>query len=267
MPDINFSNIKAVGIDLDGVVYFGNNPAHGAVRTIEAIHNMGLKVFFITNNSIKTRTEIVKKLSNIGIKSTLDEIFSSGYATAVLLNRLNCKSKINVCVIGTNGLKEELSQVELNLVEDAPCDFLVVGYDREFTYKKISIALDVLLSGAKFIACNRVPNFPVEKGHLLPGCGAMVAAIEAASGRKPDYIVGKPNTFLLKLIAQKNGFKAGEILILGDVPESDIVMANRFGSPSVLVNKMDFPNLIGDKKPTLSVNSLADILRLLQVKL
>ncbi|GAG84766.1 unnamed protein product, partial [marine sediment metagenome] len=111
------------------------------------------------------------------------------------------------------------------------------GYDCKFTYKKISIGLDALLNRAKFIACNRVANFPGEKGNLLPGCGPMVAAIASASGKKPDFVIGKPNTFMLELITQDNRFRPKELLMIGDAPENDIIMVNHFGSPSVLVTQ------------------------------
>jgi ribonucleotide monophosphatase NagD (HAD superfamily) len=94
-------------------------------------------------------------------------------------------------------------------VSDAnqPCEFLVVGLDIEFTYPKISASLDALMGGATFIACNRDKRFPIEGNRFLPGCGAMVAAIEAAWGKKPDYEVGKPDTTFLEIIAAETSCK------------------------------------------------------------
>ena len=89
--------------------------------------------------------------------------------------------------------------------------------------------------GAKFIACNRDKSFPVEGGKSMPACNAMVAAIESTTGKPPDYVIGKPETFMLDLIAKRNKYLPQEILIIGDSPETDIAMANRFGSPSILI--------------------------------
>ena len=115
----------------------------------------------------------------------------------------------------------------------------------------------MLLAGAKFVACNRDRTFPVERG-VMPACGSMVASIESAWGRKPDYEVGKPNTFFLEMITRETKLAASQILVVGDTMESDIAMAINFGSPSVLISG----SLIGMNNglfPDLRISSLADL--------
>jgi HAD superfamily hydrolase (TIGR01450 family) len=260
---IGLDKIKAVGIDLDGVVYLGNKLAPGAAGAIEAIRRMGLRALFVTNNSVKSRAQIAAKLEKLGVKAPVSEIFTSGYAAAGLLKRLNKKARI--LALGAVGLKNELRKSGLNLTEKPACDFLLVGLDLEFSYAKISLGLEALKKGAKFIACNRDADFPVENNRILPGCNAMVGAIEAASGKKPDYIAGKPNTFMLDLISRALKIRPEEILIIGDMPQSDILMANRFGCPSILISRRrPAAGLAGRLKPKLTAESLsaaAEILR------
>ena len=138
-----------------------------------------------------------------------------------------------------------------------------MGFDRAFNYNTISEALDVLLCGAKFIACNRDAQFPIENNRFLPGCGAMVGSIEAVIGKKPDREVGKPRPFMLKLVASRMKLDPEEILVVGDSLDSDIAMADRFGSPSLLVGP---PESLGPRNlrrkqvsPTYRLTSLAAI--------
>lgn len=231
---LKLAEIKAVGFDLDGVVCFGNRLAAGAKKVIYGLRNFGYKVFFITNNSSKTREEISIKLKDLGIKAEAEDIFTSGYACALFLSKF--KKKVKISILGSMGLKKMFLQLGLDLVVEPKCDFLVVGYDAKFNYEKICFGLRAIDNGAKFIACNLDRNFPGNNGEVFPGCGAMIVAIAVASGRNPDFSIGKPNTYMLELAAKQFNLRPKEIIFIGDSLETDISMANKFGSLSVLVN-------------------------------
>jgi len=256
---------KAIGFDLDGVLYFGNQLAQDACETVSFLRSKGLRVLFITNNSARTRTEIAEKITRMGIQASFQDVFSSAYAAAVFLRGI-VQEGATILVIGSDGLKKELRDLNMDLVMRPPCDFIVVGYDVTFDYERLCVALDAILGGAKFLACNRVANYPVENGRLMPGCGAMVAAIESASQKKPDFLVGKPNTLLLEMACSKHGLKPNEILMVGDELESDIIMANHFGSPSAfLLNNSAKGNLhpaSPELRPTVILNGLKDLVAL-----
>jgi HAD superfamily hydrolase (TIGR01450 family) len=256
-----FPRVKAVALDLDGVVYFGTRPAEGAAKAIGAIRDLGLEVFFVTNNSAKTRAEIATKLQRVAIPARKDDVLSSGYAAATLIRGLLADGRHRVCVIGAAGLRSEIAEVAAGSSTDPPYDFLVVGLDPDFNYEKISLGLDTLLKGAIFIACNRDANYPAENGRLLPGCGPIVAAIETAARRRADLEAGKPNTVLLELLAERRSIGPGEILVVGDSIESDIAMAGRFGSPSVLVSPKGpgRQRAAGGVEPTAVIASLAEL--------
>lgn len=258
-----FTNIQAIAIDLDGVVYKGDDVICGAADAIRNLRPLVKWIYFITNNSGKRRETIQQKLFSMNIPSEKNEIITSAYATAMLLKSLSKPGNefsMKVFVIGSDELKSEIKELGIAVEEDkdrSKPNFLVVGFDKEFSYRKICDALDVLSSGAKFVACNRDRTFPVENG-VKPGCGSMVASIEWAWGRKPDYEVGKPNTFILDMMTSETKVKANQILVVGDMLESDIAMAINFGSPSVLISE---PGRKANTElaPNLRIRSLADL--------
>jgi len=232
--DNNLNNIKAIAFDLDGVVYIGNTVIPGAVMTVQALREKGFKIFFVTNNSGKKREYLAAKLTSMGIKANVDDVFSSGYAAASLVMELS-GSGDKVHVIGSSDFKEEIVNLGIEITQGCSCGLLVVGIDSGFNYEMLSASLEILRGGATFIVCNRDRNFPIENGRYLPGCGPIVAAIEWAWGGVAHYDVGKPNTKLLEMISLKYDLKPSEILVVGDVIDSDIAMAKRFGAKSVLI--------------------------------
>jgi 4-nitrophenyl phosphatase len=239
-------SVRAVALDLDGVVYEGSAAIPGAVEAVARLRSMGLRVVFMTNNSTGRRRDIAAKLNGLGIPACDEEVYTSAFAAGILLTDLRAGKPARVLVV----------------VDRPPCDFLVVGLDHAFNYDKLSLAIDALRQGAVFVACNRDAWYPVGNGRRLPGCGAIVAAVEAASEHPVDHEIGKPRTFLLRLIAAKNHLQPGEILVVGDVPGSDIVMANLYGAPSVLVDAENrFGQLAGQPEcqPTLILRSLQSL--------
>ncbi|MCF8070544.1 MAG: HAD-IIA family hydrolase [Desulfobacterales bacterium] len=253
--------IRAVALDLDGVVYEGDNVIKGAVDTIRGIKERGTDVYFVTNNSGQKQTSIATKLSRMGVKSTLEQIVTSGYAAASLVKRLRLHQEQRVLIIGSEELREEFLQLNSNVVYDLPADFLVVGLDKTFNYERLSLGLNALREGAVFVACNRDMVFPVGDNQVLPACGPMVAALESAFGKRADHVVGKPNTMMLELIARERKFKPHEILVVGDMMESDIAMANRFGCPSVLFSQDDLVEAIEEEmRPKYLIRSIEQLL-------
>ncbi len=231
--------IRAVALDLDGVVYEGDHVIKGAAETIYSLKEKGIDVYFVTNNSGKKRASIADKLNLMGIESTVDQIITSGYCAAVLVNDLCRIKQYRICLIGSEELAEEFFQFNQDIVFEPPAEILVVGLDKAFNYARLSAGLNALRRGAIFVACNRDRTFPVGDNQVLPGCGPVVAALEWAWGKQADHIVGKPNTMMLELIAVKHGLKPCEILVVGDSLESDIAMAKKFGCPSVLISHND----------------------------
>lgn len=226
--------IKAIAFDLDGTIYLGDRLAEGAIDTVEFFRDKGIKIVYFTNNSASTRQQIYLKLSVMGVNLSINDVYTSGYACAMYVKKLGLK---RVFCMGSFGLKEELqNQGIASVSEDNLVDALVIGLDRQFDYSKLAAALNAWKSGIRAIACNIDRSFPVENGYLMPGCGAIVAALEGAAGKKVDDIIGKPNTFMIELATQNLGLDRKSILVVGDNIESDIEMANNFGCPSILIS-------------------------------
>jgi len=263
------ARVRAIALDLDGVVYQGAQALPGAVAGVGLLRRLGFKVYFVTNNSAKTRVEVARKITQMGIIAGQDDVLTSGYAAAFLVSRLMREGNRRVLVLGSESLKSDMVQTGVEIVTAAPCDFLVVGLDTGLTYEKICVALDALLNGALFIACNLDPVFPTEGGRLLPGCGPEVAALQVASARKPDHVAGKPNTLLLEILAENDKLLPDQILVIGDGLESDIAMANKYGSLSVLVTQTQDFSRSGELRrseqlPGLVVESLYEFARLME---
>lgn len=241
--------VKLFAFDLDGTVYVGDHQVSGANELIEYLRK-NYDVAFITNNSTKTVHQIHGKLNNVGISCNPDEVYTASSAMASYLKEFDIN---RVFVIGTQGLRDEIERQGIRVAERDVAEHLVVGLDFGITYEKIADALAIVRKGGKFIACNEDMSFPVGENMVLPGCGAMVGAIEASSGRRPDYVVGKPNTYLLSKIAEKYKVKPHEVVIVGDSYESDVRMALRYGSKAILVGDdacvaepsvIKYPNLL-----------------------
>ena len=231
-----FEKIKLFAIDLDGTLYFGKNVAPGANEFIEYLREK-YRIAFFTNNSSQNNNEVLEKLNGMGIECSSDEIHTSSSA---MVSYLKESSLDNIYVIGSESFRTELESNGLRIVDSGLADNLVVGLDRDFHYNKISNALLILLNGGKFIVCNEDSSFPVGENTYMPGCGAIVGAIVSSAKKKPDYIVGKPNTYMLSKIARANKVKNYEIVVIGDSSESDIQMAINYNCKGVLINSNCF---------------------------
>ncbi|MFP4467301.1 MAG: HAD-IIA family hydrolase, partial [Candidatus Goldiibacteriota bacterium] len=216
------NEIKAVALDLDGTVYTGSTPVEGAVETVKKILEKGIKIFYFTNNSVKTRKEICDKLLKMGLPAEEEMVYNSAYASGRYLKEKEYKS---VYCCGSKGLEAEILKSGVDCVTEMP-EAVIVGLDETFDYNKMSFALNLLRNEKCLLAaCNRDRSYPVEDGRILPGCGPIIAALENACGRSADVVVGKPETYMLEILCGDHRLKAKDILVVGDTYESDIVMA------------------------------------------
>ncbi len=221
--------LKALVIDLDGSVYYGNKLIEHADEAINFLCN-DYDVLFLTNNSTRSREEFVQKLANFGISCTKHRLITSGYASAKYIQEHDPRSR--VYVVGAQGLKDELIDQGITVCDDE-CTLVLASLDKEFTYAKMSKALTFILQGAAFIATNTDP-FLISNEGIKPGAGSIVSAIETASGKKP-IVTGKPSAFITELIVKQLKVKPHEILIVGDNLRTDILMGLNGGMKTALV--------------------------------
>ena len=222
-------SLTAVVFDLDGVVYRGRTALPGARKTISWLRQRGLKVFFLTNNSTLTRAEYIHRLGRFGIPCKMEMIYSSAYACALYLQENGGRHPCAL-VVGEGGLAGELRRAGIEVVRKLTrkkVDYVVVGMDRKINYRKLADAQSAIFRGARFIASNRDPVYPVEKG-LIPGGGTIVAAIQTASQKKP-LVIGKPSPYILKVLLRKEKLDPKRVLLLGDRLDTDVASGRRAG--------------------------------------
>ncbi len=217
-------------IDMDGVIYHGNRLIPGALDFVERLRAGGHKFLFLTNNSQLTPRDLKHKLDQMGV--AVDEVafHTSALATADFLKQQ--KPGGTAYVIGGAGLTHALYSVGYTLTEHNP-DYVVVGDTRSYDFEKIERAVRLIIKGARFVATNLDLTGPSEHG-IQPACGALVAPIELATGRKP-YFVGKPNPLMMRSALRKLEAHSAEAFMVGDRMDTDIVAGYEAGMRTILV--------------------------------
>jgi len=236
-------------VDLDGVVYRGAEPVPGVAAVLAARVAAGDDVVYVTNNSMHYRADYVTRLSAMGAPVSADRVVSSARATA--LHAASVPGVRRVLVLGAGGLERELRDVGLDVVTGAQAaermakegvdgmtaagspDAVIVGLDPQLTYLRLAAAADCIRAGSRFIATNRDPVYPTERG-LRPGAGSVVAAVEATSGVSP-YVIGKPGPHLMEVAARAAGAEPSSAIVIGDGLGTDIAAAHAIGARSILM--------------------------------
>jgi len=224
--------LRSLILDMDGVVRRGHVPIPGASGFLDFMRQRHIPFLLLTNNSTLTSKQYATSLQSIGIDADEEEILTAGEATAMYLARV-AASGSRVYVVGEEGLRTELLKQSFVLHDGPDVAFVVVGLDRQFTYDKMTVATRAILSGAKFIGTNPDKAFPAPEG-LVPGAGAILASIEAATSVSP-LIIGKPQAAIFELALQKLGAEIETTGMLGDRLETDILGGRQMGLLTILV--------------------------------
>lgn len=217
-------------IDMDGVIYKEGELIPGADRFINRLLKRNIPFLFLTNNSQRTRRDVVVRLKRLGIRVGEDHVFTCAMATARFL--ATQKPGGTAFVIGEGGLLHALHRHGFAVVDHDP-DFVVVGEGRTFSYEAFERAVDMVSSGARLIATNPDLNCPTPAG-LRPGCGAMVSVLEKATGVK-SFSVGKPSPIMMRAARKELQLTADETIMVGDTMSTDILGGVQMGYHTVLV--------------------------------
>lgn len=242
---------------MDGVIYRGGEVIPGAVKFVKRLRETGTPFLFLTNNSQRTRRDVATKLGRMGIEAYENDVFTCAMATARFLARQ--KPGGTAYVIGEGGLLNALHRNGYSVVEDSP-DYVVIGEGRTFTFEMIEKAVRLVERGAKLIATNLDPNCPTDLG-IRPGCGAIVAMIERATG-KQAFSLGKPSPLMMREARKQLNLSTAQTVMVGDTMETDILGGVQLGYQTILVlsggtKKSDLDNFA--YQPDLVLNDVGDI--------
>ena len=268
----HFSDVRGLIIDMDGVLWHGNQPMPGIQAFFTAMREYDLPFILATNNASLTQQQYVDKLSSMGVSVAADEILTSSMATARYLNQRIPAHKRRVFVIGEEGLKQPLRDEGFMLTElyevnqpdkgimDLGADLVVSGLDRTLTWDKLATATLNIRAGAAFYATNSDTTLPTELGEVM-GNGGVLAALTAATGVKPISI-GKPQPILYQQALDILNILPEHTVAIGDRLDTDILGAVNAGIRSILVlsgvsTERDMQQL--DFKPTWVMQDIREV--------
>lgn len=220
--------------DLDGTVYLGERLIDGAAEAIRTLRQRGDKVLFLSNKPIATRTSYAEKLTRMGIPTEIGDVLNSSLIVARYLRGTMLPGQ-RAYVVGEEPIRRELLDHGVCCTDRAAeADVVVLSWDRAFTYEKLNALYQAALRGATIVASNPDATCPLEDGQV-PDTGTMIAALEAATGRRTVIVAGKPSRIAAEAAVERIGLDCKDCYVVGDRLETDIRMANESGMHSVLV--------------------------------
>ena len=226
----SLDDLEVVFLDLDGTIYLGSNLIEGALSFLERLEERGIRRFFLSNNSSKSVGQYQEKLRGLGIPASEDEILLS---THDLISWLRENGIDQTYLVGTEGMREMLESVGVATASENP-QYVVLGYDTEITYEKLSTASIHLHKGVPMVASHPDIVCPSPDGGL-PDTGAYMDLFEATTGVRPEHVCGKPNAGMILHKVQDLGLRPDQCAMVGDRLYTDMEMADRAGVHGVLV--------------------------------
>ncbi len=236
-PVRSLQNVRHIILDLDGTIYNGHTLFPFIKDFLDDLKNLQVDYTFLTNNSSLSVTAYIRKLRRMGLPVKPTQVYTSAQATIDYLQRRHPAIK-RIYLVGTQSLRREFIDSGFTVVGDDLTnepDAVIVGFDTSLTFQKLCGAAYWIKTGKLFIATHPDLTCPTDQDTVLVDCGAVCAALKAATGKKPSAVLGKPDPSMIKGIMQRFGLKKDEVAIVGDRLYTDIKMARQAGIASVLV--------------------------------
>ncbi len=245
-------------LDLDGTLYRGDSVIPGAPEFVAELGSRGVAAYFLTNNSSRSKRDCARKLASMGIETGEDRIVLSTDGCAEHLAR---KGLRRVFAVGTRGFREELATRGIETERPDP-QAVVLGYDTETTYERLARAALLLRRGLPYFATHPDMTCPSSEGPL-PDAGAFAALFEAATGRRPDRVFGKPDPSMVERVLKREEARPEDCFAVGDRLYTDFALARNVGCEFVCVltgeaTREDVKRF--DHAPSLVAESVADII-------
>ena len=224
-------DLKGLILDMDGVLWRGDEPMPGLIPFFRLLRQRGIAFVLATNNSSQTVGQYVKKLAGLGVEASENQIITSAVAAADYVATI-AEPGARVYAIGELGLRYALEARGFRLTAD-DAGYVVAGLDRSFHYSKIAKAMTLLMDGARFIGTNPDLTLPTPDGPR-PGAGAVLAAISAASGITPT-IIGKPEPPMFQQALTRLDTDPIRTAMVGDRLDTDILGGINAGIKTILL--------------------------------
>lgn len=260
MPGLD--QVKCFLLDMDGTFYLGENILPGSLDFIRKVEQTGRDFLFLTNNSSHNADYYVARLGRMGLTVGREKILTSGQATAMKAVQLYPGQR--AFVLGNHYLLDELAEGGVEIDQEHP-DYVIIGYDTTLDYKKMTAVCDWVRAGLPYVATHPDFNCPTETG-FAPDIGAIIAFIEASTGRRPDLIVGKPYPGIVEAALKRTGLRNSQLAMVGDRLYTDVETGLKNGMTAILVLSGETTPEMAAQSPTrphLTFGRLADMIPLL----
>jgi HAD superfamily hydrolase (TIGR01450 family) len=231
------AGIRHVALDMDGTIYKGGTVFADTIPFLRLLHDLGIGHTFLTNNPSKNRAEYLRHLHEMGIGATADQLYTSTEATIEFI-RAQWPKVNRLFVLGTPAMSQEFAGAGFELMPDDPKavpDGVVVGFDKTLTYARLCRAAWWITQGKPYFATNPDRVCPTDEPTVLVDCGAITAALETATGRPPDAVLGKPDPAMLRGLLHRHRLQPENLAMVGDRLYTDMALARRAGAVGVLV--------------------------------
>ncbi len=261
---VQLKDLDVFLFDMDGTLNMGEIPLDGAMDTLRELEKLGKKVCFVTNNSSKSKYDYFEKVHRMGYDCKMEQIITSGMATAQYLNRYHPYK--SVYVLGTDCLKQEFADYGIEVKEiNEGADIVVLAFDTELTYKKLFYATQLIGKGSGYIATHPDYVCPSDEGDM-PDAGAMMSLINDTVHRMPDVVVGKPNFAMAEYVFDHCSVSPEKVAFVGDRLYTDIKFGINNNMTSILVltgeTSLEMLNE-SDIKPSYVLDSVNEIPKLI----
>ncbi|NDV78276.1 HAD-IIA family hydrolase [Dysgonomonas sp. 511] len=261
--------IKHIALDMDGTIYNGSTLFPFTIPFLHKLKEMGIGYSFLTNNPSKSTDDYLAHLSRMGISAQKEEIYTSAQATIGYIKENYPQAK-RLFILGTPSMIAEFEAAGfISIADDAADipDMLVVGFDMSLTYSGLCRAAWWASRDIPYIATNPDKVCPTDKDIILVDCGSIYTAIEHATGRKPDVVIGKPDPRMLDGILLRYSLQPREVAMIGDRIYTDVRMAHNAGAIGVLVMSGETTMDIvaqSDLNPDIIAQDLAEFQKMLE---
>jgi NagD protein len=229
---VDLARIRHVVLDMDGTIYCGEQLFDCTLPFLDLLKRLEITHTFLTNNTSRSKTDYITKLSKRGIPATTKEMYTAADSTISYLRDQLPQVK-RVALLGTPSLAAQFAEEGFTDDWNAP-EAVVVAFDTALAYDRLCKTAYFIQQGLPFLATHPDLICPTDEPTVLVDCGAICACLSAVTGRTP-LVLGKPEPSLLLDICRKAGVHAEEALMVGDRIYTDVAMGRRAGVPAVLV--------------------------------